>query len=105
MIVNARSGTIVIGAEVMVKTAAVAGNEPVDESRSQPARAMRPSRPDRGYHQSEVGVEEEDVRMFLLQDGVSLQEIVAAVNRVGAAPGTSLPYSKRCNRQVRSARS
>jgi len=91
VIVNARSGTIVIGAEVMVKTAAVAhGNltVTVDESLevSQPGPFAR-----RGQTvvttQSEVGVEEEDVRMFLLQDGVSLQEIVAAVNRVGAAPG------------------
>ena len=84
-------GIFVIGAEVMVKTAAVAhGNltVTVDESLevSQPGPFAR-----RGQTvvttQSEVNVEEEDVRMFLLQGGVSLQEIVTAVNRVGAAPG------------------
>jgi flagellar P-ring protein precursor FlgI len=91
VIVNARSGTIVIGADVMVKTAAVAhGNltVTVDESLevSQPGPFAR-----RGQTvvttQSEVNVEDEDVRMFLLQEGVSLQEIVTAINRVGAAPG------------------
>ena len=91
VIVNARSGTIVIGAEVMVKTAAVAhGNltVTVDESLevSQPGPFARRGRT-AVTTQSEVNLEEEDVRMFLLQDGVSLQEIVTAVNRVGAAPG------------------
>ena len=69
VIVNARSGTIVIGAEVMVKTAAVAhGNltVTVDESLevSQPGPFAR-----RGQTvvttQSEVGVEEDGVRRFL----------------------------------------
>ena len=36
---------------------------------------------------SEVSIEEENARMFLLQPGVTLQELVTAVNRVGAAPG------------------
>lgn len=91
VIVNARSGTIVIGADVMVKTVAVAhGNLTVtiDESLnvSQPGPFAR-----QGdtvvTPESEVTIEQEDVRMFLMNDGVSLQEIVNAVNRVGAAPG------------------
>ena len=36
---------------------------------------------------SEVTIEEEEVRMFAFEGGVDLQEIVTAVNRVGAAPG------------------
>ena len=36
---------------------------------------------------SEVSVTEEDASMFLFEPGTSLDEIVQAVNRVGAAPG------------------
>ncbi|HBM82867.1 MAG TPA: flagellar biosynthesis protein FlgI, partial [Halieaceae bacterium] len=36
---------------------------------------------------SEVAAEQEDARMFLLDAGITLQELVTAVNRVGAAPG------------------
>ena len=36
---------------------------------------------------SEVSIEEGDARMFVLSPGVSLQELVDAVNQVGAAPG------------------
>jgi flagellar P-ring protein precursor FlgI len=91
VIVNARSGTIVIGAEVMVKTAAVAhGNltVSVDESVevSQPGPFSRVGETV-VTTQSEVNIEDENLRMFLLNDGVSLQEIVTAINRVGAAPG------------------
>lgn len=91
VIVNARSGTIVIGAEVVVKTAAVAhGNlsVTVDESInvSQPGPFSR--RGDTAITpESEVNIEAEDVRMFLVQEGVTLQEIVTSMNRVGAAPG------------------
>ena len=91
VVVNSRSGTIVIGSEVRVETAAVAhGNLTVTVSESinvsQPGPFARQGdtaiTPD-----SEVTIEEEDARMFLLQPGVTLQELVTAVNRVGAAPG------------------
>ena len=36
---------------------------------------------------SEVSIEEEDSRMFLFDAGTQLNEIVRAVNQVGAAPG------------------
>lgn len=91
VIVNARSGTIVIGSEVMVKTAAVAhGNLTVtiDESfvLSQPG-PFANSAETVVLPQTDIDVENEDVRMFVMEGGVSLQEIVTAVNRVGAAPG------------------
>ena len=91
VIVNARSGTIVMGGEVRVKTAAVAhGNltVTVDESLnvSQPGPFARVGETV-VTPESEVNVEDEDVRMFLMEEGVSLQDIVAAINRVGAAPG------------------
>ena len=91
VIVNARSGTIVIGSEVMVKTAAVAhGNLTVtiDESFviSQPGPFANAAETV-VLPQTDIDVENEDVRMFVMEGGVSLQEIVTAVNRVGAAPG------------------
>ena len=91
VIVNARSGTIVIGAEVTVKTAAVAHGSltvTVDESLN----VSQPTAFSRGGEtvvttESTVNIDEEDVRMFLMNEGVSLQQIVTAINRVGAAPG------------------
>jgi flagellar P-ring protein precursor FlgI len=91
VIINSRSGTVVFGSEVIVGRAAVAhGNltVTVDESLliSQPGPLARVGEtvvaPD-----SEVTIEEEEVRMFAFEGGVDLQEIVTAVNRVGAAPG------------------
>jgi flagellar P-ring protein precursor FlgI len=37
--------------------------------------------------QSDISVEEEGGRMFVFEPGVSLNDIVEAVNAVGAAPG------------------
>ena len=37
--------------------------------------------------ESDVSVQEDASKMFLLDTGVSLNDLVAAVNRVGAAPG------------------
>ena len=35
---------------------------------------------------SQVSIEQDDAKMFLFEPGTSLDEIVQAVNRVGAAP-------------------
>ncbi|WP_279304933.1 flagellar basal body P-ring protein FlgI [Pseudohalioglobus lutimaris] len=91
VIVNSRSGTVVIGSQVRVSPAAVAhGNLSVSVTEnyqaSQPAPFARRGdtvvTPD-----SQVTVEEEDVRMFYLDPGITLRELVDAVNKVGAAPG------------------
>lgn len=91
VIVNARSGTIVMGGEVRVKTAAVAhGNltVTVDESLnvSQPGPFSRVGETV-VTPESEVNIEDENVRAFLMPEGVTLQDVVASINRVGAAPG------------------
>ena len=89
VIVNSRSGTVVIGQHVRVNPAAVAhGNLSVTISNttevSQPApfgggqTAIVPN--------SQITVSEEPNRMFLFNSGVTLDEIVRAINRVGAAP-------------------
>ncbi|MBK1723667.1 flagellar basal body P-ring protein FlgI [Thiocystis violacea] len=90
VIINARTGTIVIGEGVTVRPAAVShGNLTVTISEnpqvSQPApfaggqTAVVP--------QSNVEVKQDKNRMFLFAPGTSLGDIVQAVNEVGAAPG------------------
>lgn len=91
IIVNARSGTIVIGSEVIVSPAAVAHGSltvTIDENVqvSQPGPFAQGGQtavvPD-----STVTIEQEEARLFVMEGGVSLQEIVTAINKVGAAPG------------------
>ncbi len=91
VIINSRSGTVVIGSEVRVSPAAVAhGNLSVSVTEnyevSQPGAFARRGNtvvtPD-----SQVSVEEENVRMFYMDPGITLKELVDAVNKVGAAPG------------------
>jgi flagellar P-ring protein FlgI len=89
VIVNSRTGTVVIGAMVRVSRAAVAHgsltvtiNERQDVSQpeafSQGETVVTP--------RSEISVTQENARMFLFNAGVNLEEIVKAVNQVGAAP-------------------
>ncbi len=91
VIVNSRTGTVVIGSNVRVTPAAVShGNLTVtiteDPQVSQPLPYSRGGTtkvvPDSG-----IEITEEDSRMFLFNPGVTLDEIVRAVNQVGAAPG------------------
>ena len=91
VVVNSRSGTIVIGSDVRIKEAAVAhGNLTVriseDLQVSQPG-AFAGGGQTVVTPGTDVAIEEEDARMFVLSPGVSLQELVDAVNQVGAAPG------------------
>ncbi len=90
IIINSRTGTIVIGNHVTVMPAAVTHGSltvTIDEgvAISQPGAfsdgetVVAPA--------SNIGVEQEENRMFKLNKGVTLNEIVQAVNQVGAAPG------------------
>ncbi|VAX08884.1 Flagellar P-ring protein FlgI [hydrothermal vent metagenome] len=89
IIVNSRTGTVVISSNVRVAPAAVShGSLTVTISEntevSQPnafaggATAVVP--------QSDIGVESAVDRMFLFNPGVTLDEVVRAVNEVGAGP-------------------
>ncbi|QDW67768.1 flagellar basal body P-ring protein FlgI [Luteimonas granuli] len=91
VIVNSRTGTVVIGAEVRVMPAAIAhGSLTVTITES-----LDVSQPDafsRGgtttvTPRSDVSAGQEASRMFMFAGGTSLDEIVRAVNAVGAAPG------------------
>ena len=91
VIVNSRTGTIVIGSHVEVSPAAVSHGSLVVTIKenldvSQPEAFSRGGRTE-VTTDSLIDVEQEGSRMFLFQPGVSLDEIVRAVNEVGAAPG------------------
>jgi len=91
VIVNARTGTVVIGAQVQVMPAAVThGSLTVTITES--ANVSQPNSFNRGGQtvvtpQSDVQITAEGNRMFKFEGGTSLDEIVRAVNEVGAAPG------------------
>lgn len=90
IIVNSRTGTIVIGSHVTVGPAAVTHgsltvtiNENPEVSQPAPfSEGETAIVPDSG-----IRVEREDNRMFELERGTTLASIVKAINRVGAAPG------------------
>jgi len=92
VIVNSRTGTVVIGANVRVTPAAVSHGSLVVTISERPF-ASQPLAPfsDAGetvvLPDSEVEISQEEGSMFLFEAGTSLDEIVQAVNRVGAAPG------------------
>ena len=89
VIVNSRSGTVVIGRHVRVTAAAVAhGNLSVTITNvpviSQPAPLAEGDTV--VVPNSEIEIREEQNRMFVFEPGVSLNDIVRAINQVGAAP-------------------
>ena len=90
VIVNSRTGTVVIGSHVRVTPAAVAHGSLV-VTISEQAFVSQPAPFGNGdtavVAASEVDVSEEGSRMFLFEPGIQLNEIVEAVNQVGAAPG------------------
>jgi len=90
VIINSRTGTIVVGSNVRVSAVAVShGSLTVTISES--AAADQPAPFSEGQTvvlpQTEIDVEAEGSRMFKFQPGTSLDDIVRAVNQVGAAPG------------------
>lgn len=90
IIINSRTGTVVIGSHVRVTPAAVAHGSLVVTISEEPF-ASQPNPFGGGetavLPSSNVTISEEDNRMFLFEPGTNLNEIVQAVNRVGAAPG------------------
>jgi flagellar P-ring protein precursor FlgI len=90
VIVNSRTGTVVIGNNVLVSPAAVAHGSLVVRI-TETDIVSQPEPFGRGrtaiVEQSDISVDQEGGRMFLFEPGVSLNDIVEAVNQVGAAPG------------------
>ncbi len=90
IIINSRTGTIVIGNHVTVSPAAVTHGS-LTVTISERPQVSQPQPFSQGetavVPQSEIEVAQENKRMFLFQPGTTLEEIVRAINQVGAAPG------------------
>ena len=90
VIVNSRTGTVVIGSHVRVNPAAVSHGSLTVTIQAAPT-VVQPNMLAGGetvvLPTADIAVEQDDGRMFLFEPGVSLDEIVRAVNEVGAAPG------------------
>jgi flagellar P-ring protein precursor FlgI len=91
VIINSRTGTVVIGAHVTVSPAAVAHGSLSVTIREEQLVSQPPPLSQQGQTaivpSSSIEVTQEGSRMFLFEPGVTLDEIVRAVNQVGAAPG------------------
>jgi flagellar P-ring protein precursor FlgI len=90
VIVNSRPGTVVIGSRVRVMPAAVAHGS-LSVTITERAAVSQPNEFGRGdtvvVPQSSLSVQQPEARMFVFDAGVDLNDIVRAVNQVGAAPG------------------
>ena len=90
IIVNSRTGTVVIGRNVIVSAAAVTHGSMSVTISNNPI-VSQPGPLSNGetvvVPKQDIVVSEEDARMFVFNPGVSLKSIVDAVNSVGAAPG------------------
>jgi flagellar P-ring protein precursor FlgI len=91
VIVNSRTGTVVISSRVRVTAAAVAHGS-LSVTITERSDVSQPNSFTNGTAatvtpRSTIDVQQADGRMFLFQAGVNLDEIVRAVNQVGAGPG------------------
>ncbi len=89
IIVNSRTGTIVVGQHVKLKPAAITHGGMTVSIRENPT-VSQPNPFSGGetvvVPDSQIEVTEEDSRMFKFNPGITLDELVRAVNQVGAAP-------------------
>jgi len=90
IIINSRTGTVVIGKHVHVLPAAVTHGS-LTVTITQAAQVSQPQPLTQGQTTvipvTNIGVNQENNKMFVFNPGVTLNEIVQAVNQVGAAPG------------------
>ncbi len=90
IIVNSRTGTIVIGANVRLLPAAITHGG-ITVTINEVQSVSQPNAFAEGETvtttQSRVNVSESDARMFVFNPGVTLDTLVRAVNEVGAGPG------------------
>jgi len=91
VIINSRTGTVVISNHVRVMSAAVAHGS-LSVTITERNDVSQPNAFSNGgttvtTPRSTVDIKEGEGRMFVFDAGVNLDEIVRAVNQVGAAPG------------------
>lgn len=92
IVINSRTGTIIIGQHVRVSPAAVTHGSLTVTIKNQPINQTAQDAPLTGGEtiyapREEIVVNENSGHMFLFGPGASLNDIVRAVNQVGAAPG------------------
>jgi len=95
IVVNSRTGTVIIGKNVRVSPVAVTHGGLMVTISARPQVSQPPPGGLLGggggqtvvVPRTEINVQQADSRMFKFAPGVSLDEIVRAVNEVGAAPG------------------
>ncbi|MES1195551.1 MAG: flagellar basal body P-ring protein FlgI, partial [Steroidobacter sp.] len=90
VIINSRTGTVVIGSRVRVLPAAVTHGS-LTVSITERSDVSQPTALSKGgttvtTQRSEVKVDQPEARMFVFSPGVDLDSIVRAVNQVGATP-------------------
>ncbi len=90
VIINSRTGTVVISSHVIVSPAAVSHGS-LSVSIKEQQSVSQPGAFSNGtttlVNNSIINVDQGSNRMFLFKPGVELDQIVRAVNEVGAAPG------------------
>jgi len=90
VIINSRTGTVVISSNVTVNPAAVSHGS-LSVTIKEDLRVSQPAPFSQGQTavvaDSTIKVDQGSNRMFLFRPGVELEQIVRAVNEVGAAPG------------------
>jgi flagellar P-ring protein FlgI len=90
VIINSRTGTVVISSNVRVSPAAVSHGS-LSVSIKEEQQVSQPLPLSKGtttvVNNSTINVDQGSNRMFLFKPGVELEQIVHAVNEVGAAPG------------------
>ena len=90
VIVNSRTGTVVIGSHVTLGAAAVTHGSLTVRITAKPDASQPPGLSGGAtvvVPRTEISIEQQNKRMFKFSPGVTLDEIVRAVNEVGAAPG------------------
>ena len=92
VVINSRTGTVVISNMVRVTPAAVAHGSLVvtiteDKLVSQPIAPFTSGATTEVVQDSQIDIELPSNKMFVFDPGVDLNDIVRAVNQVGAAPG------------------
>ncbi|TWX73202.1 flagellar basal body P-ring protein FlgI [Colwellia sp. C1TZA3] len=90
IIVNSRTGTIVIGADVRLLPAAITHGG-ITVTINEVEAVAQPNAFAEGVtvatNQSIIDVDKDDSRMFVFDPGVTLDALVRAINQVGAGPG------------------
>jgi len=89
VVVNERTGTVVVGEEVRIRKVAIAHGS-LNIRISSETQVSQPGALSAGQtavvSQSDVTIEEENSRLVLLPEGVSLGEVVNALNAIGVTP-------------------